>query len=170
MKKWMPIVICLVLAAAAACSNVTETGNPCPSGSCPQATPNVGEAAPYINETYGVTIAPPADWTYEETTDSLVVFSSPTPDLSTATVAFERLDPIPESLFAYLSETYPDRTFSHYSTTQLTGYMYDDPNVEGGYSREYFFLNNDVLVHVEAAVQGLRLVEIGSLLNSITFN
>lgn len=170
MKKLIPVVISLVLALIAACGHVTETGNPCPEGSCPLATPNVGEAAPYINVTYGVTITPPPDWTYEEISDSLVVFSSPTPDLSTAKVAFERLDPVPESLFAYLSETYPDLTFSHYSTTQLTGYMYDDPNVGDGYSREYFFLNNDVLVHVEADVHGLRLVEIGSLLNSIMFN
>lgn len=162
----------LALILVASCSNVTETGNPCPAGSCPQATPNIGEGAPYVNDGYGATVTSPPGWTYEEVSDSSVDFESPAPNVSTARMTFEKLDPKPESLFAYLSDTYPDRTFVRYSTMHLAGYMFDNPEAgeNSGDLREYFFFNNDVLVRVEVEVFGARLVEIGSLLNGILFN
>lgn len=166
--KWLPLLAALIFAAS--CSNVTETGNPCPSESCPLVSPSVNIAG-YTNETYGVTVLPPEGWTFNEDGDNSVVFESQPPEVSTARMTFERLDPKPDSLFAYLSDTYPDYTFKYYSTLNLTGYLYDNPQTgeNGGDLREYFFLYGDVLVHVEAEVFASGLIDLGLLFNGDPF-
>lgn len=165
--KWLPLIAALIFAAAC---NLTETGNPCPSGGCTVASPNVSFSS-YVNDKYGVMVIPPDGWTFEKVDDDTVVFTSPEPDVSTARITFERLDPKPDSLFAYLSDTYPDYTFKYYSTVNLTGYIYDDPKMgdNGEDLREYFFLYGDVLVHVEVAVFPSRMMDLSFLFNGIVF-
>jgi hypothetical protein len=85
--------------------------------------------------------------------------------------SFEILDPRPLSLFVYLFEKYPERTFTVYLTQTLVGYLYDDslPGPDGGDLREYFFLNEDVLLHVDAEIFSSTEFEFLSLLEGISF-
>jgi hypothetical protein len=148
---------------------VTETPNPCPPGGY---APTAGELTTYENDVYGVTISFPDGWTFEESADQAsVTFKSPESEATTALITLTLLDPKPTSLFEYLSETYPERTFSNYSTMTLVGYAYDNPQVgeHGGDLKEYFFLNGDVLVHVEALIFTSGKVGLGALLNGIAF-
>jgi len=167
MKKFYLLLVLLF----ASCSNVTETGNPCPAGNCPYASPNLEASELYVNDKFGVAIEYPAGWTYEEDSDRMSVdFESEGPERATAHIIFERLDPQPESLFAHIFEAYPYMEFANYSTMSLTGYSYDNPDTgqNGGDLKEYFFLIEDIFIHVEAELFPSRTVEFGSLLNGIS--
>jgi len=164
------IVIIAIITIFIASCNVTETPNPCPSGGC--APSEAGPSNTYENDAFGVTIKYPEGWTYTEASDGAsLIFESEGPEVTTAVVSFERLSPKPASLFEYLSDTYPERTFTNYSTMTLVGYTYDDPTAgaNGGDLREYFFLNGDLLVHVTAEIFLSGRVDLGSLLNGISF-
>ncbi len=173
MKKFINIsVVILIFCAAfliAGCAGVTETGNPQPAGS---SSPYFTEDAnAYINSSFGVTIMYPESWEYTEAEDGAsVTFVSTENDADKADITFSRLDPIPESLFAYLSDAYPDRSFTRYLTTKFSGYSYDDPNVgeNGGDLREYFFLSGDVLIQVAAELTDWGKAEVGALLDGIS--
>ena len=161
----MPFVI-------TSCSGVTETGNPCPGGQCPASAPNMEGRSVYENNVYGVSVEVPEGWTFDESADSASVdFENSELQVTTAHMIFERLDPKPVSLPEYLGDAYADRTFSNYSTMTLTGYSYDDPAMgpNSGDLKEYFFLHDDLLIHVEAEIFESGRVELGSLLNGIAF-
>lgn len=183
--------VLLAMFSITACSGVTETGNPLP---VPGATPNLSAGTEmYENDEYGVSIAYPQEWNYEETQEDAVgepgdpadpdapqlaaadsfsvFFESPADQATAALVSFKHLYVIPQSLYAYLADAYPDREFIHYSTMALSGYLYDDPQTgeDGGDLQEYYFLNGDVLVHVEAEVFQADRVKFATLLNGITF-
>lgn len=173
MKKMVWVMMFLLAIGVAGC-NVTETGNPCPAGDCmsPDITPNpsISGESSYRNETFGVSITPPALWTFEELGDDRVRFESGGLEpQTTAIVSFVTLDPIPDALLLYLDDAYPERTFLNYSTPSLTGYLYDDP-VKGpsdGDLREYFFLEEALLITVSAEVQTATRLEFKSLLEAI---
>jgi len=174
MKIYIYVLLTLVFFTIGAvvfssCGAVTETPNPCPPGGC---APTSEMQTVYENDVYGVTISFPDGWTFEESADkSSVTFESPESEVTTALITFTRLDPKPMSLFEYLSETYPDETFSNYSTMTLVGYSFDNPKTgeHGGDLKEYFFLNGDVLVHVEAEIFLSGKIGLGVLLNGIAF-
>lgn len=187
--RWFFVLLTVFLVTA--CSGVTETGNPLP---VPGATPNLSAGTQlYENDEYGVAIAYPQEWDYEEMQEDTseptdpanpdepqlagaqdsfsVVFESPADEATVALIFFKHLYVIPQSLYAYLADTYPDREFIHYSTMALSGYLYDDPNTgeNGGDLQEYFFLSEDVLVHVKAEVFQTDRVRFATLLNGIMF-
>lgn len=157
-KRLLLAAAILLPLAMAACA-VTETGNPCPGPGCPgsPAEPDSPDAAgvdAYTNDTYGVTIAYPSGWTVEESDGGdEVTFMAPD-GFTSATVSFSILDPEPASLAVYLAQQYPTRTFTAYSTDAFDGFLYDNPTVgtNGGDLVEYFFLMDDVLIHVTAEV------------------
>jgi hypothetical protein len=183
------LFVLLTFFLTAACSGVTETGNPIP---VPAGAPNLSAGTQlYENDEYGVSIAYPQEWNCEEVQEDAggepngtdeepqlamedsfsIVFESPADQATTAFISFGHLYTIPESLYAYLADTYPDRKFIHYSTMALSGYLYDDPQTgeNGGDLQEYFFLSEDVLVHVKAEVFEADRLRFATLLNGIIF-
>jgi len=179
MKRAFSILLWLIAAAMliviASCGGVTETGNPKPTGETGGAfTPADQGQETYENATYRVRILYPFGWTATEEPDgATVTFSSPAhaDGATTARVTFTLLVPAPASLFAYLADTYPDRTFSIYTTPSLVGYTYNDPagGPAGGDLREYFFLNANVLVAVAAELEPATTEEFFLLLEGIEF-
>ncbi len=142
----------LALLVFTASCGVTETGNPLP-------VPSIGdlsEAEPYVNETYGVIVHYPSGWmALGDRSGQSVEFTDSAPAGATvAVMSFSILEPEPESLFAYLSEQYPNRTFMIYNTSTLMGYFYDDPipGLSGGDAREYFFLSGDLLITIDVEI------------------
>ena len=159
----------LALLVFTASCGVTETGNPLP-------VPSIGdlsEAEPYVNETYGVIVHYPSGWmALGDRSGQSVEFTDSAPSGATvAMMSFSILDPEPESLFAYLSEQYPNRTFMIHNTTSLLGYFYDDPipGDNGGDAREYFFLIGDVLISIDAEIFESSRDDFLSLLEGISF-
>lgn len=194
------ILTCISLFFLIGCGGVTETGNPCPAGGCPEAgdsgddteagAPAAGNL--YENDTYGVTIYYPSDWTAEESAEATaehsppemgeepdaaaetgytVVFSSAEEEATTAYMTIIQLDTEPDSLAGYLAEQYPGYTFEAYNTSSLSGYLYDNPSLgtNGGDKREYFFLEGAILVYINAEVFTEGEEGFETLLDSITF-
>ncbi len=167
-----------LLMCITSCAGVTETGNPRPAAAGEPLVQPDG-ARVYTNEAFRIQILIPSTWTFEEDaseslTDVIIIdlISEDHDDGTTAvTVSLEILEPRPLSLFAYLFEEYPERKFTVYLTPTLVGYLYDDPlpGPDGGDLREYFFLNEDVLVHVDGEVFPSTTTEFLSLLEGITF-
>ena len=170
MKSTIIIMIAVVAALAlAACGSVTETGNPI-----------------YENDTFGIQIEYPTGWEQGGQADD-AAFEAPTdpePMAAGAVACFESgtegtnacvymsfLDPVPESLIAYLMEEWPEREFTAYGTSTLSGYTYDDPadGPNGGDLREYYFLNGDVFVRVIAEVFPGGETQLTAFLNGISF-
>jgi len=173
MRTKVLIIIAALLAALSltSCAGITETGNPKQPS---EFSPSISDGAnAYINETFGVTIMYPVNWDYiEQDDDSAVTFQSTSNNIDEARVDFEELPEPPSSLLEYLNDEYPGKTFIPYSTETMTGYLYDDPALGdlGGDVREYFFLDVDLLVHVEAQVTEWGAAELGVLLNGISFD
>ncbi len=179
MKRIFSILLWLValamLIVIASCGGVTETGNPKPTGETGGAyTPADQGQETYENDTYRVRILYPSGWTATEEPDgATVTFSSPAhaDGATTARVTFSLLVPAPASLFAYLADTYPTRTFNVYTTPSLVGYTYNDPasGPDGGDLREYYFLSGSVLVEVVAEIEPATTEEFFLLLDGIEF-
>jgi len=170
------LIALLMLATCIASCGVTETGNPKPGGeSAPFSEPSSDETQTYINNAFDVMILYPAGWSFEESADETNVDFQSSDEgeegTTTALITFEILDSTPMSLFAYLFETYPERSFSVYVTTRLVGYTYDnpDPGPNGGDLQEYFFLDNDLLLHVDAEVFPATAEQLRALLDGISF-
>ncbi len=153
---------------------VTETGNPCPGGECGElaGAPSSAEQNVYENATYGVRITYPSDWSVAENAagDSATFTSSGAPATS-AVVTFTRLDPPPASLPAYLAQQYPSQQFNVCNTTSLSGFCFNDPGAgpSGGDAADFFFLNIDVLVHVQAEIFTSGEAQFYELLNGLSF-
>jgi len=145
-----PFIAAVALALSLAACGVTESGNPIPGPEVPEAD----GADIYINDTFGVTVVYPDGWSVEEGGDGSVATFSGGELGSSATIEFSILDPEPLSLAAYLAEEYPGRVFEAYSTDVFAGFVYDDPATgpDGGDLMEYFFLMDDVLIHVVAEI------------------
>lgn len=172
MRRWSWIPMLLLLLVADGCG-VTESGNPCPGGDCPAtAGPDSESQQYYENYLYGVRIAYPEGWTLvSETAESATFESGGAAPRSTATVNFERHLPAPASLLALLQERYPERTFLNFSTPTLVGYYYDDPagGSDGSDLHEYYFLDGEVLLIVEAEIVEETRQEVMELLDGIVF-
>lgn len=157
----LALAAAIILTLFAAACGVTETGNPCPGPGCPIGgqpaepdSPEMADADIYMNTTYGVTVSYPVGWSVEESAGGDEATFTGGQLGSNATMTFSILDPEPVSLAVYLAQEYPTRTFWPYSTEVLAGFVYDDlaigPN--GGDLMEYFFLMDDVLIHVTAEI------------------
>jgi len=158
------IIIVAASLALVACGNVTETGNPI-----------------YVNDTFGVQIEYPTGWeetaTEASTAEPLAGDAGPAAcfqygtEGSSACISMTFLDPEPVSLIAYLSDRWPERSFTPYSTSTLDGYAYDDPAVGpyGGDLQEYYFLNGNVFVSVVVEALPGDEMQIAALLDGISF-
>lgn len=171
MKKFLLPLLALFMLASC---GVTESGNPCPGGMCggTAAGPTAAEANAYTNSSFGVSIAYPEGWTYvvNAAGDSVRFTSGGTP-ATTALFSFQRIDPAPASLADYLTQQYPTRSFTECNTSSLTGLCFDDPATgsNGGNAIEFFFLNADVLVRVEAELFAASQAEFYELLDGLSF-
>lgn len=172
MRRWAWILMLAALLFGPGCG-VTESGNPCPGGDCPAtAGPDSESEQYYENYLYGVRIAYPESWALlSETSESATFESGGVAPKSTATVRFERHSPAPASLLAYLQALYPERTFLNFSTPTLVGYYYEDPaeGPSGGDLHEYYFLDGEVLVIVEAEIIEATRSEVMALIDGIAF-
>lgn len=178
----MAIAVPLLVAS---CAGVTETGNPCPGGDCEGASAPQGDSdSTYENDTFGVRIDLPAGWTTQDADQAgepadlqdivTVEFQSEehSDGTTTASVTLEILDPVPSSLFDFIAEEFPDLTVEPFATSTLSGFVHDDPNPgpNGGDVREYFFLDGDLLIRVEAEIFPSTEDEFLSLLEGITLS
>lgn len=159
-----------LLLGAAACGGVTETGNPCSVGDCPESAP-ADQGHVYTNPAYGVSVTYPAGWNGAAVSSDVAEFFDARSPSTQVRMTFERISPAPDSLHEYLTETYPGRAFLEYSAGSNRGYLYDDPatGVSGGDLQEYFFLGGDVLVHATAEVFTEGEADLGDLLAGIAF-
>jgi hypothetical protein len=164
------IFLALALLVALTSCGVTETGNPLPQ-------PSIGDlseaAAPYVNETYGVTVHYPSGWMAlgDRSGESVEFTDGVTQGATVAVMKFVFLDPEPESLLAYLKDEYPNRTFIIHNTSTLSGYFYDDPmpGDNGGNAREYFFMAGGVLITIDAETFESGREDFLALLEGISF-
>jgi hypothetical protein len=185
-RIWLILIAFAVTATMSYCAGVTETGNP--TAGEPQFAPDDADRGTYENDALGVTINFPGTWTFVEDFDEaaadggglndvvdqeVVEFMSEEKEdgTTTATIFFEILDPAPISLFGYLFGRFPGKTFDPFSTTTLAGFVYDNPSIgpNGGDLEEYYFLDVDLLIRIEAEIFPLTREELNSLLEGISF-
>jgi len=183
-KKILFFLSIFVMTAVLSACGVTETGNPYDTPDDPASAPEggeemVAEAYTYSNIVYGVAIVYPDGWSAyapagsegDISTLAEVIFSNGLDPATTAVVFFTELYEEPGSLVHYLNNNYPNLRVVSYDTETLGGYMYDDPleGPDGGDLREYFFLEGDVFIRIEAEVFADGEDGIAELLNGISF-
>ncbi len=172
MNRFVLIALAVLAAAIVSCqSSVTETGNPCPGGDCPAATPTGGGGgedgtstgdscddakAPLMvfgDKEVGFEFSFPACWVYTAM-DSGEGFS--TVDLtdrrekpSMAAIEARRMGPVP-SLISYVTENNGDCAPVEYDTGRIKGFLCDKttPGAAGSDWRVYYFLKGDLLVEM----------------------
>jgi hypothetical protein len=187
-RIWLMLIAFALSATTFSCAWVTETGNPTQAGEGPSFAPDDADRGTYENDALGVTINFPGTWTFVEEFDEAAADGGGLNDVidqevvefmseehedgtTTATIFFEILDPRPVSLFSYLFGRFPGRTFEPFATTTLSGFIYDDPAVgpNGGELEEYYFLDVDLFIRIEAEIFPSSRAEFNSLLEGISF-
>jgi hypothetical protein len=136
----------------------TETGNPYQQQ---DAMWDPGETNTYTSEEYGIEFSYPNDWyvaslisseTSDSTSDLPIMFIGE--DGSTAAISASELNCEGTDFYECLADEYPDKTFTVYTNTYHSGYIYDDPEPgpNEGDIKEAFFMQDNILLHITVEV------------------
>ncbi|OGQ22274.1 MAG: hypothetical protein A3I05_06685 [Deltaproteobacteria bacterium RIFCSPLOWO2_02_FULL_44_10] len=156
--------------------NVTGAGNPClPGQTCTLISSfHVGVTHPGWQQGQSPTALeqPSPDPNAEHQETQVIFFETEDPnDATNVFMKFTKLSSPPSSLEEHLKALFPERTFSPYKTSQLLGFLYDDPSsgFQGEDRRLYYFLKADIFVEITAHVFPTGEEAVKTLLDNIRF-
>lgn len=167
------MLLVTLLLMATGCGQGTETGNPGTGG------PEKPQPNNYSNDDFDVSLEYDNDWSFEEEEaagetqapvsdgdgedadvgEPMIESGIDTSDApsteftdgtTTVTLYFVTLSEEPESLEAFLSATFPSRTFESFSNSNISGLTYDnsEAGATGGDRQEYYFLDGTTLLYI----------------------